>query len=150
MEISRAMYEDLDSILRIQYLAYESEAALYDVTIPPLTQTLDELKEDYNAQIFLKAVIEGGIVGSIRAQQLDSTCYISKMSVHPDFQNQGVGRALMSTIEEAYSDCMKYSLFTGHKSVKNLSYYTRMGYKSVSEKKINDALTLIFLEKNIR
>ena len=40
--ITKALYSDLEEILALQKLAYQSEAELYDdYTIPPLTQSLE-------------------------------------------------------------------------------------------------------------
>ena len=46
--IVKADYEDLQDILRLQYLAYQSEAALFgSKDIPPLKQTLEEVIAEY-------------------------------------------------------------------------------------------------------
>ena len=46
--ICRACIEDLQDILQLQYLAYQSEAALFNKEdIPPLKQTLDEVVEEF-------------------------------------------------------------------------------------------------------
>ena len=48
MDILRADKEDLKEILELQYLAYQSEAALFGgKKIPPLTETLEELEAEY-------------------------------------------------------------------------------------------------------
>ena len=42
--IYKASLEDLQEILQLQYLSYQSEAALFGSShIPPLKQTLDEV-----------------------------------------------------------------------------------------------------------
>ena len=47
-KIIKAEYGDLKQILELQYLAYQSEAALFgSKDIPPLKETLDELQEQY-------------------------------------------------------------------------------------------------------
>ena len=49
MRIEKAGYEDLKTILSLQYLAYQSEADLFGTrNIPPLKQTLDEVVSEYN------------------------------------------------------------------------------------------------------
>lgn len=87
----------LEAILSLQKLAYRSEAEIYDdFTIPPLTQTLEGIKKDFERQIFLKAVTDGRIIGSVRAFVKEGTCYVGRLIVHPDFQNQGIGTQLMA------------------------------------------------------
>ena len=57
LKISKADIEDLQEILNLQYLAYQSEAALFGSRdIPPLKQTLDEVIEEYHKGIILKLV----------------------------------------------------------------------------------------------
>ena len=57
MEIKPAMIEDAEAILALQRLAYQSEAAIYDdFTIPPLTETLGDLKSRFHDRRFLKVV----------------------------------------------------------------------------------------------
>jgi hypothetical protein len=52
MEIVSAAMEDLQRILALQKLAYESEARLYDDwNIPPLTQSLSEIKAEFGEKV---------------------------------------------------------------------------------------------------
>ncbi|HJU34920.1 MAG TPA: hypothetical protein VJ695_07345 [Nitrososphaera sp.] len=47
---------DAEAILDLQKSAFVSEAKIYDdYIIPSLTQTLDEIKNDFRKQTFLKA-----------------------------------------------------------------------------------------------
>lgn len=127
-----------------------SEAEIYnDFKIPPLTQTLEEIKTDYENNLVLKAVIDGKIIGSVRAFEKGGVCYIGKLIVHPEQQNKGIGKNLMKCIEESFPCCNKYVLFTGKKSVKNIYLYSSLGYKEVEEQYINDRLTIIYLEKGV-
>ena len=78
--IKRAEYNDLQEILALQYLAYQSEAELFgSKDIPPLKQTLDEVIEEFNNGIILKLTDENGsIIGSVRATEKNGTVYIGK------------------------------------------------------------------------
>jgi hypothetical protein len=73
--IKRAVPEDAESIYNIQQKAYQSEAQLYnDYNIAPLKETLEELKQEYSNQVFLKATESDRlIVGSVRAYVKDCT-----------------------------------------------------------------------------
>ena len=101
-KITRASEEDLQEILDLQHLAYQSEAALFGrQDIQPLTETLDELAEEYKAGTVLKMTDENGkIIGSVRGKEADGTLYIGKLMVHPDHQRKGYGRRLVTAIEE--------------------------------------------------
>jgi len=128
MTISRALLEDAEEILELQKLAYQSEAALYgNYDIPPLTQTVDDIRSQFKTHIFLKAVADGSIVGSVRAFENEGTCYIERLAVRPESQNQGIGGALMRAIEACYTPD-RFELFTGSKSEKNIYLYKKLGY----------------------
>jgi hypothetical protein len=74
LEITRASQEDAEIILHLQIHAYLSEAEIYnDYSIPPLIQTLKEIKQEFSQQVFLNA-LEEGIVFSI-----DIRCHSSSV-----------------------------------------------------------------------
>ena len=146
--IERATVADAEEILSLQKLAYESEAEIYDdFAIPPLLQTLEEIKKDFENQIVLKATVDGRIRGSVRAFDRGETCYIGRLIVHPDFQNQRIGTKLMNKIEEIFEETNRFELFTGHRSEKNLYLYQKLGYKVFKTVKANDRLNIVYLEK---
>jgi ribosomal protein S18 acetylase RimI-like enzyme len=149
MKIEPAEVADAEEILSLQKLAYHAEAAIYDdFSIAPLLQTIDEIKAQFGGLLFLKASSEEGeIIGSVRASVKDGTCYIGRLVVHPDVQNQGIGSKLLREIEYAFSQAERYELFTGHKSTRNLYFYSKYGYQEFRREKINEKLELVFLEK---
>jgi ribosomal protein S18 acetylase RimI-like enzyme len=147
--IERASVKDAAEILALQKLAYQSEAAIYDdYTIPPLRQTVEKMSADLQNQVVLKTVVEGRIVGSVRAYERDGTCYIGRLIVRPDSQNQGLGTQLMHAIEAAFSDAERFELFTGNKSERNLYLYRKLGYAAFREQQLTDVVSLVYLEKH--
>ena len=145
--ISAAKREDLEEILQLQYLAYQSEAALFKSRdIPPLKETLDEVIEEFEAGTVLKLVEDGKIIGSVRASEKDGTVYIGKLMVHPTRQRRGYGRHLLEEIEKCYPG-KRYELFTSTRSIDNISLYQKCGYKIYDNKVINDELEFVYLEK---
>lgn len=67
INIRHANVEDAEEILELQKLAYQSEAIIYnDWSIPPLTQTLEEIEEEFAENTFLKACDSDKIVGSVK------------------------------------------------------------------------------------
>lgn len=147
-EVDIATKDDLDEILKLQKLAYQSEAAIYnDYGILPLTQTLEELQEEAKSSIVLKIIQDRKIVGSVRAFEKDGTCYIGRLIVHPEYQNRGIGKKLMHAIEGCFRGA-RYELFTGHLSDKNLALYEKLGYKRFRAQDITDNLKFIYLEKD--
>jgi ribosomal protein S18 acetylase RimI-like enzyme len=150
MEVEKATISDAEEILSLQKLAYQSEAEIYnDFSIPPLVQTLEEIKKDFGIQFLLKAVMDEKIIASVRAHTKEGTCYIGRLIVHPDFQNQGIGTKLMYEIEKIFSTCQRFELFTGARSERNLYLYQKLGYKIFKTAKITDQTTIVYLEKKI-
>lgn len=145
--ISPAERADLEEILQLQYLAYQSEAALFKSRdIPPLKETLDEVIEEFEAGTVLKLVEDGKIIGSVRASEKDGTVYIGKLMVHPTRQRRGYGRHLLEEIEKCYPG-KRYELFTSTRSIDNISLYQKCGYKIYDNKVINDELEFVYLKK---
>ncbi|GKU79165.1 GNAT family N-acetyltransferase [Paenibacillus sp. L3-i20] len=146
--VEKATIADAGEILALQKLAYISEAEIYnDYTIEPLVQTLEDLQKQFEDHIFLKAVIDGTIIGSVRAKLTERSCIIGKLIVHPSYQGRGIGKQLMTDIEASFKNCLKYELFTGSKSNKNLQLYERLGYITTGEKPIHEHLSIVYLEK---
>lgn len=150
--VEMAQKSDLEEILALQKLAFVSEAILCgDFTIPPLVQTLEELKAEYSdprkAEIFLKVVEDRRIAGSVRAFEADGTCYVSRLMVHPDYQRKGLGRRLMQAIETCYAGA-RFELFTGEKSVGDISFYKKLGYEIFETQDFPGKAGLVYLEKN--
>ena len=151
MEIRPAIIEDAEAILTLQHLAYQSEAAIYDdFTIPPLTETLEDLKARFHDRQFLKAVAGDQIVGSVRAFQKGPTCYVERLIVHPTHRRRGIGTTLLNRIETLFPNARRFELFTGHKSKNNIRLYERMGYRTLRQERVNEKVTLVFMEKTIR
>lgn len=153
MKISRAVLEDAETILQLQKRAYLSEAKIYnDYGIPPLTQTLEEINQDFLQQVFLKAMKDGAIIGSVRAYLEKGTVFIGRLIVEPEHQNQGIGTMLMQSIEQYFtitSAAKRYELFTGHKSVRNLYLYQKLGYCEFKRIPVNNLLMMVFLQKYV-
>jgi ribosomal protein S18 acetylase RimI-like enzyme len=148
MLIGLADLDDAQEILDLQKLAYQSEAALYDdYSIPPLTQTLEQIQADFGQQVVFKALVDGSIVGSVRGYLLDGTCHIGRLIVHPDLQNRGIGQRLLSRIEEHFGQAHRYELFTGDRSKRNLYVYTKFGYRVFRTERLSEKTTIVFLEK---
>jgi hypothetical protein len=148
IKILKADGADLETILALQKECYLSEAELHDdFDIPPLKQDLESITDEYNKGVLLKAVIDSSIIGSVRGYALNGTGYIGKLIVQNGFQNKGIGKLLMSTIESNLAYCNRYELFTGFKSQKNLYLYNKLGYKEFKREEISDKLTLVYLEK---
>lgn len=148
-KIERVQEHDLQAVLSLQKAAFmEVAKRMNNYDIPPLLQTIQDVRADFDACIILKYTSsENQLIGSIRGNVYDgNSCHIGKLIVHPDFQNQGIGKALMYEIEKYFTSCMKFTLFTGEETPNTLYLYTKVGYRVVYRKKI-DGINLIHMEK---
>jgi ribosomal protein S18 acetylase RimI-like enzyme len=150
VKIQLVAADDLPEILALQKLAFKNETELYEhAPHQPLTQTLEELQREFKQLIFLKAVKGGKIIGTVRAHRKRGTCYISKLAVHPEQQNTGVGTKLMKQLEEIFENTARFELFTGHKSRKNIHLYHKLGYTIFKSAKVNDSFSFVYMEKKV-
>lgn len=141
-------YKDLQEILNLQYIVYESEVKLFgDPNISPLTQTLQGGEAEFERGIFLKMHDDAGrIVASVRAFSYCDTSCIGKLIVHPDLQGQGIGTTLLNEIEHICPS-ERYELFMSTKSERNIKLYERLGYVKFKEENVSDGLTFVYLRK---
>ena len=146
--IKKAQKEDLEEILKLQYLAYQSEAKLFgNMDIPHLKQTIEEVYDEFQKGTILKAVDDGGsIIGSVRAYEDGGTVYIGKLMMHPSKQGQGIGTQLLLEMEKQFPD-QRYELFTSTRSEKNIALYQKLGYKIFDEEQVTEELRFVYMEK---
>jgi ribosomal protein S18 acetylase RimI-like enzyme len=147
--ISRASPGDAEAILALQKLAYQSEARFYDDwSLPPLTQDVASLREEFRTSLVLKATVAADhLVGSVRAKIDNGTAAIGRLIVHPEFQGHGIGSELLKAVEAACAGVAKFELFTGSRSEATIRLYQRHGYTVTRTEPVSPTLSLTFLEK---
>ncbi|MCL1825887.1 MAG: GNAT family N-acetyltransferase [Betaproteobacteria bacterium] len=147
--IAQATREDAPVILALQHKAYQSEARLYnDWSIPPLTQTLKELEQEFQSNVVLKVIIENRLVGSVRACMIEGVVQIGKLIVEPGMQRQGIGGSLLQAIESAFSSAVYFELFTGSRSEGNIRFYLKHGYVITHQEVLSPTVTFVYMRKS--
>ena len=145
--IINAEVSDAPAILALQKRAYHSEAEINnDFSIPPLTQTLEQLQSEFTVKVILKVVVNGEIVGSGQVRLENGTAYIGRIIVRPELWGQGIGSRILQTLETVFPDAQRFELFTGAKSVKNITLYKNRGYSVFKDVFLGNT-PVIFLEK---
>jgi ribosomal protein S18 acetylase RimI-like enzyme len=148
LTILKATPADLDEILALQKLAFHGEAEFYgDFDIPPMTDTIDDIREEFRTRTFLKAVVGDRIVGSVRAHEEDGTCLIGRLIVHPDFRRRGIATGLMREIESCFPGAACFELFTGHLSEGSIRLYEGLGYRRLPAGSPPDEFHLVHMRK---
>lgn len=146
--IDFATEADAEKILEMQKLAFRSEAEIHNnFSIEPLVQTLDDIKHDFCKKTMIKAVMNGTIVGSVRAYIESGVCHIGRLMVDPRFQNRGIGTQLMLEIERIFLKALKWEIFTGYKSKRTINLYKKLGYTITRTERFSDDVKRVFLEK---
>lgn len=150
VSLHEAAVEDAAEILALQKIVYRAMAELYnDPTLSPLRQTLPELQADFARYRFIKAVMDGKIIGAIRGRRdaEQDTGYIGRLTTHPYYQGRGIGRTLLAAMEEKLGPVARYELFTGQKNTDALAFYTRHGYTVARHETVTERRQRVYLEK---
>lgn len=146
--IEHALVRDAEDILKLQYLCFQREAALYDdYSIPPLRQTLASLLLEYDTHRILVARSRGEVIGSVRANARDGACCIGRLIVHPRLQRQGIGARLLQAVEREFPDASRYELFTGTRSESNVRLYASCGYQPFRTEMLSPGVEIVVMEK---
>ena len=149
--ISPASLDDAETILALQKLAYQSEARFYDDwSLPPLTQDLASLREEFGSSVAFKATVATDrLIGSVRARidDVSGTAAIGRLVVHPEFQGRGIGSELLKAMEAACAGVARFELFTGSRSEATIRLYQRHGYTVTRTEPVSPTLSLTYLEK---
>ena len=126
-----------------------SEALIYGTAdMPPLTQTLEQLRAELEDGEGWVARVDGRLVGAIRTREVDGVLMIGRIAIAPDQQGSGIGRMLLDTAE-SHSTAREAELFTGSLSEANLRLYERCGYVETSRIPQGDGIEQVFMRKQL-
>lgn len=100
-EIRNASPEDADMIIKITAEAFNKYRELAGTSYPlaALNETRAEVLDDIKNKLVLVAYINGKVVGSVRVAVNGETAYLSRFAVSPDYQNLGIGKALINLVD---------------------------------------------------
>jgi GNAT superfamily N-acetyltransferase len=143
--IETAVPDDAGEILTVQRAAYVSEPRLHDAfDLPPLVESLDEIRAAFDTALIVKAVRRGRIVGAARGRIDGDTCHIGRIAVAPDMQGHGIGTLLIGAIEERTTTLVRrWELFTGPLSDHNVRLYRRLGYVDIPSRPGHEELRFL-------
>lgn len=130
--MARLTEADAGELFTMQRAAYVSEAAAHaDFLLPPLTQTLAEVRADLAAPDVLTFGVRdaGRLIGAVRLHRSGAAVELGRLMVVPDRQGEGLGTALLAFAETVFPDAVEIRLFTGDRSLSNIRLYERTGYR---------------------
>ncbi len=150
VEVRLARAADAPELLVLQRCCWVEEAQRNDaLLLPPLTESLDDVRASLGEWQTFVVRSADRLVGSVRGRlaALDGTerrWDIGRLMVAPDLTGRGLGRWLLSHIEEAAPpETTSYSVFTGRRSERNLRMYRRAGYRRSRAAGDDDVVTLV-------
>ncbi len=142
--------ESAGELLTVRRAAFVSEAQQYDDPhIPPLTQTLAELREDLSRPdvVTLGAWSGHRLIGSVRVEFEGAKATLGRLAVVPDMQGHGIGTQLLLGIPPYLPpETSEVWVFTGKDSVQNITMYTKHGYRHEYDETAGD-LTYAYLRR---
>ena len=148
VQVAIASIDDAEKILEIQKAAFLGQARIYNnYQLPPLTQNLESIKNEFNEKTFLKIQIGNQIIASVRFKDADGYVTIDRLVVKPEYQNQGFGTTMLREIEARVPDAITFQLFTGNKSTRNIQLYEKNGFKVIESQTADQAIELLYMEK---
>jgi len=101
--IRKAVPDDaqaIQDIMKEAFEKYKSDIKL-EGSMEALEESLEDIKKDIETKEVFVAFIDGNAVASIRVEILpDKTAYISRFGVKLQYHNMGIGKAMMSIVDE--------------------------------------------------
>jgi ribosomal protein S18 acetylase RimI-like enzyme len=138
LRVARPNPEHAGEVLTVQRASYVREAQRYAAPdIPPLLETLAQLHADLvradGPELVARAAWLGPrLVGSVRGRIDGTRMEIVRLTVAPDLQGRGIGRALLAAVHDAAPEPVRTCwLVTGGRSEDNIRFYTAAGYRVV-------------------
>jgi predicted N-acetyltransferase YhbS len=128
MKIRQATERDFAEILKIQAEAFGEYQGTYDITAWT-KETLENIRLNAQDKVILVAERDERLVGSVRFWIAGGVCVIRLLSVHPDFQGRGIGKALMQEIERTATTAHKLYVCTMLKTSRNVALFLKLGYR---------------------
>jgi tRNA (guanine37-N1)-methyltransferase len=125
---------DAGELLTLQLACWVAEQQHNpEVHIPPLHESLEDVQEwlgEWTTLVLRHPAPAGRLIGAVRGRVADGEWEIGRLMAAPDLQGRGLGRLLLSAIEQAAPDEVRgFRLVTGHASARNQRIYTRAGYR---------------------
>jgi ech hydrogenase subunit C len=168
----RAEKTDAAAILALQKTVFQSETEAYgDDSLPAMQQSLQDIEEEFDSQpsraveplgargsgtgadaatdrvVFLKAVINGKVIGSIRGHAEGSDVHLRRLIVHPYFRGRGIGRRLIDEIEKVFPNARRFETKVGHRNERSLLRFGKLGYAQFKNEQFTPAIMWIYLQK---
>ncbi|EFH83701.1 GNAT family N-acetyltransferase [Ktedonobacter racemifer] len=120
-------------LLEVQRAAYLVEAKLIGSSaIPALQEDLEALQN--SDEIFYGCWIDGELAGAISYKREGSLLDIYRLVVHPSYFRRGIGKALVSFVEEVEEGIERIIVSTGARNLPAKRLYEVLGFSEIGER----------------
>jgi ech hydrogenase subunit C len=131
LEVVRAEREDAERILELELHENRYEAEIYgDYGLVAAGPSLEEILEHMDRSPFLKATVDGLILGTARAEKREGECVVNRLAVDFRFRHRGIQAALLGGVEETFPEASRFVVELRHAGRRALRDFRRHGYVS--------------------
>lgn len=147
LEFLQASEADADELITAQNAAFAEDLHQYG-ECPAIIEDHQLMLQGIKNRIIYKIKVDGKIVGSIDVRRRTSShYYLRVLSVHPDYQNQGIGTKALQFLFNTYPKAKLWTLITPKDKKRNRHVYEKAGFYRVKEITQSDVLTLVSYRK---
>lgn len=147
MKLMRSRTQDVPVLYQIQRSAFKADVEQYGpLEGSPGLETQVILESKLDAGHYYTIFESDEIIGGIRVIIEGNHGHISRIFIDENWQNRGIGKAVLSCIFNKYKRVSRWTLDTPKDHQRNRYFYESMGFRPVGEVKISNQLTLVDYE----
>jgi ribosomal protein S18 acetylase RimI-like enzyme len=133
-------------VLELQRRSYRVEAELIGTdAIPPLTETVDELRT--SEEKFLGAFVDDRLAGVVSWKFDGKTIDIHRLAVEPSFFRRGIGVALVRAALASEPGARRSIVQTGAANEPAKALYRGEGFVEIGEREVGDGVRVARFER---
>lgn len=95
-------------------------------------EKIKEWVDAANTYTLVAKTQDNKIVGIISAYHEQNRVHVSNLYIHPNFQKQGLGTVLLSSVFQQFPNVIKFTLRVFEKNIKARNFYLKQGFREVS------------------
>jgi GNAT superfamily N-acetyltransferase len=153
IKLQKVKKHELIELHSLQISAFEELLRKYqDFDTNPGAESLQKIEDRYfqssTTYFFIK--LKEKNIGAIRIiyKEENESIRISPMFIHPEYQNQHLGKEAVLELEKLFTNVKKWSLDTILQENKLCHFYENLGYSDTGEReKVKDGMDIIFYHK---
>ena len=154
IKLTKAKFEDLDTILQMQKEAFSELYAKYqDTETSPATEKYENILFRFNqpetTYYFIMADnVKVGVIRIVDCKDGVTRKRISPIFIMPEYRNQGYAQQAIKEAERIHGK-QNWKLDTILQEKGNCYLYEKLGYHQTGKtEQINDKMTIVYYEKN--